>query len=208
MTVLFNGFQPLFTALNPTEVNSLAYEIIQVLQGESGTVTDLLTHTASLTTTLADRDQVINQVITNLDTVLSTLDSRRDELSGVILQLQQFVSGLAADRNAIGQAISNIGDLTASTASLLADARPSLSADIGQLGSLAGVLNKNSSVIDNTLSQLPGQYQALTGTASDGSWFNFFMCDFDGQVGLPGLGTVNPATFSSSAASCKTGGAK
>ncbi|OLB77066.1 MAG: ABC transporter substrate-binding protein [Actinobacteria bacterium 13_2_20CM_2_71_6] len=203
LTVLFDGFRPLFTALTPQDVNSLAYEIIQVLQGEAGTVTGLLQHTASLTTALADRDAVIGQVITNLNDVLSTLDSKRDSLSDALLQLQQFVSGLAADRGAIGDAITNIGGLSAATAALLTDARPDLAHDIGGIRSLSGILNANTGVIDSTLSKLPGQYQALTRTASTGSWFNFFMCGFDGRVALPGAGAVTPATFTSQAASCR-----
>ena len=59
LTVLFGGFQPLFQALQPDQVNQLADEILRTLQGEGGTVQDLLQHTASLTTTLADHDQVI-----------------------------------------------------------------------------------------------------------------------------------------------------
>jgi phospholipid/cholesterol/gamma-HCH transport system substrate-binding protein len=206
LTVLFNGFRPLFTALTPQDLNSLAYEIIQVLQGESGTVTDLLQHTASLTTALADRDAVIDQVITNLNTVLSTLDQHRGELSTTIAQLQQFVSGLAADRAAIGTAVGNIGGLAAATASLLHQVRPDLAHDITGLGSLADLLSANSAVIDATLANLPQQYQALTRTASDGSWFNFFMCGFDGHVTVPKAGVVNPAEFSGQSARCAKGG--
>jgi phospholipid/cholesterol/gamma-HCH transport system substrate-binding protein len=203
LTVLFNGFRPLFTALTPADVNSLAYEIIQVLQGEGGTVTDLLAHTASLAGTLAQRDQVIGQVISNLDAVLSTVDSKHDALDQTITQLQQFVSGLAADRDAIGAAITNISNLTVATAGLLQQARPDLAHDITGLGSLAALLNANTGVIDSTLATLPGQYQALTRTASTGSWFNFYLCDFDGRVTLPGAGAVNPATFSSGNARCQ-----
>jgi phospholipid/cholesterol/gamma-HCH transport system substrate-binding protein len=203
LTELFGGFRPLFTALSPQDVNSLAYEVIQVLQGEAGTVTGLLQHTASLATALADRDAVIGQVIANLSAVLSTVDGERSTLSDTISQLQQFVSGLAADREAIGAAVQNISGLTAATAGLLTDARPDLSHDIAGLGSLSSILNANEGVIDSTLSRLPGEYQALTRTASYGSWFNFFMCGFDGTVAVPGAGAVNPATFSSQAASCR-----
>jgi phospholipid/cholesterol/gamma-HCH transport system substrate-binding protein len=206
LTTLFNGFQPLFSALNPHDVNTLAYEIIQVLQGEAGTVAGLLHHSASLISTLADRDAVIAKVIGNLNAVLSTLDGRRAALAQTIDALQQFVSGLSADRTAIGQAVTSISDLTSATAGLLKDARPDLSADIGGLGSLAGILNDNSATIDATLAQLPGEYQSLTRTASYGSWFNFFLCDFDGRVTLPGAGSVNPASFGSPAAACKGGG--
>jgi phospholipid/cholesterol/gamma-HCH transport system substrate-binding protein len=206
LTVLFNGFRPLFQALTPHDVNSLAYEVVQVLQGEAGTVGDLLAHTASLTTTLADRDQVITRVIANLNTVLGVLDEHRDALSGTIAQLQQFVSGLAADRVAIGRAVANISDLTGATASLLRDARPDLAADVDRLGTLAGTLAANSSVIDGTLSRLPGRYQALTGTARDGSWFNFYLCGFDGTVGLPAGGSTTPPPFDSTEARCRTRG--
>ena len=202
LTVLFNGFRPLFTALTPQDVNSLAYEIIQVLQGEAGTVTGLLRHTASLATTLAQRDQVIGQVITNLNSVLSTLDTNRDALDQTIAQLQQFVSGLAADRTAIGAAVSNISQLTVATEGLLAQARPDLAHDISGIGSLATLLNANTDVIDSTLAKLPGQYRAMTRTASYGSWFNFYLCGFDGQVALPGVGPVNPARLTSQAAKC------
>jgi phospholipid/cholesterol/gamma-HCH transport system substrate-binding protein len=206
LTILFDGFQPLFSALNPHDVNTLAYEIIQVLQGEAGTVAGLLQHSASLISTLADRDAVIAKVIGNLNSVLSTLDSHRAALSQTIDQLQQFVSGLSADRAAIGQAVTSISSLTAATGDLVQKARPDLSADIGGLGSLAGILNDNGATIDATLARLPGEYQALTRTASYGSWFNFFLCDFDGRVSLPGAGSVNPATFGSPAAACMGGG--
>jgi phospholipid/cholesterol/gamma-HCH transport system substrate-binding protein len=206
LTVLFNGFQPLFSALSPDDVNSLSYEIIQVLQGEGGTVAGLLQHTASLASTLGDRDAVIARVITNLNDVLSTLESHREELSQTIAQLDLFVSGLAADRTAIGSAISNINELTSATGSLLTEVRPDLATDVAGLGDLAGTLSANGDVIDQTLTDLPGRYQALTRTASDGSWFNFFTCGFDGRVALPGGPSVNPATFSSQAAKCQGGG--
>ncbi len=208
LTVLFNGFRPLFTALTPKDVNSLAYEIVQVLQGESGTVAGLLSHTASLAGTLADRDQVISRVIGNLNTVLDTLDAHRDDLSVTIAQLQQLVSGLAADRATIGAAVANISNLTGATAGLLHDARPDLAADIGGLNTLAGTLRDNSATIDGALTRLPGRYQALTGTASDGSWFNFFLCGFDGTVTLPAGGSTSPPPFTSGEARCTAGGGR
>ncbi|MFG2103416.1 MCE family protein [Micromonospora echinaurantiaca] len=207
LTVLFNGFRPLFTALRPEDVNKLAYEIIQVLQGEGGTVSSLLSRTASLTNTLADRDAVIGRVVTNLNTVLTTLATRDRDLDRTITQLQEFVSGLAADRTAIGEALVNLGDLTEATSSLVGEARPPLAADIRALDELAGTLNRNSAVIDSTLGRLPQRYESLTRVASYGSWFNFYLCDFDGRVSAAGQ-RLNPVTFSAPAARCATGGSR
>ncbi len=53
LTVLFGGFKPLFQALDPGQVNQLSYEIVQVFQGEGGTVSSLISSTASLTNSIA-----------------------------------------------------------------------------------------------------------------------------------------------------------
>lgn len=205
LTVVFNGFRPLFTGLTPDDVNRLAYEIIQVLQGEGGTMASLLRRTASLTTTLADRDEAIGRVIANLNSVLGTLAERDENLDETIAQLQLFVSGLSADRAAIGGAVESIGGLASATGSLLRDVRPDLAQDVTLLNRLAGTLNDNTQVIEDTLQSLPDRYAALTRTASYGSWFNFFVCDFDGRVGLvPGVNDATP-TFSSGAARCGVG---
>ena len=65
--MLFNGFKPLFQALSPSDVNKLSYEVVQVFQGEGGTLESLLASTASVTSTLADRDRLISDLISNLD---------------------------------------------------------------------------------------------------------------------------------------------
>ena len=94
LTVLFNGFKPLFQALSPADVNKLSYEIVTVFQGEGGTLESLLSHTASVTSTLASRDQVIGSLINNLNEVMVTIGNRDKELSDLLIKLRQFVSGL------------------------------------------------------------------------------------------------------------------
>ncbi|WP_007024044.1 MCE family protein [Saccharomonospora iraqiensis] len=187
LTELFNGFQPLFRALEPEQVNKLSYEIVQVLQGEAGTVQNLLSHTASLTTTLAEKDEVIGSVIENLNTVLATLNERTPQLSDLISRLQQFVSGLAADREPIGRAVESLGDLTRTTAGLLGDAREPLRQDIDALGDLASGLNDHEATVEQFLRYLPEKVSTLSNTASYGSWLNFYMCEAHGSVQIPGL---------------------
>ncbi|MFI8233898.1 MCE family protein [Streptomyces sp. NPDC085900] len=185
LNALLNGFKPLFAALSPQDVNQLATEIIKTLQGEGGTVNSLLVHTASLTTTLADRDKLIGSVIDNLNTVLGTLDKRGTRFSGLLKQLRRVISGLSADRKPIGESLVNIGDLTDATSGLLTDARPPLKDDIARLSDLTGTLNDNEKTVEGVLKRLPNKLNALTGTASYGSWFNFYLCDFDGRIVLP-----------------------
>ena len=187
LTVLFNGFKPLFAALSPKDVNELSGEIISVLQGEGGNVNSLLAKTASLTSTLADRDEVIGRTITNLNAVLGTVDAHDAAFKELVDQLQRFISGLAADRKAIGASLTNINSLTAQTADLLKVTRPSIKGDIANLRALGENLNKpsNTKTFEKFLSTSPAKIAQITRTATYGSWFNFYMCDFSGTVVVP-----------------------
>jgi phospholipid/cholesterol/gamma-HCH transport system substrate-binding protein len=203
LTVLFNGFRPLFQALDPQSTNEVAFELVQTLQGEGGTLESLMQRTASLTTTLADRDAVIGRVITNLSAVLDTLDNG-DQLSQLILQLRRLAGGFAQDRTEIGQSIAGINDLTSATASLLSDVRGPLRTDIAQLNALAGTLDANKATVNGVLQRLPTKLDRIIGTATYGSWFNFYLCGFDGRIVLPTGAVVSPH-FVNSAARCQKG---
>jgi phospholipid/cholesterol/gamma-HCH transport system substrate-binding protein len=203
LTELFNGFQPLFQALSPGDVNQLSAEIIQIFQGQSPNITTLVASIGSLTSTLATRDQVIGELITNLDIVLHTVSKRSGELAGLINTLQELVSGLAADRQPIGNAISGIASLTNATAGLLQVARAPLHGDIVQLGRLATNLDNNSPAVSTFLHNLPVKMQEIAKTASYGGWLNFFMCEAL-VSGVKEKFGPNPAGVPVTAARCRS----
>ncbi|OXM46170.1 MCE family protein [Amycolatopsis alba] len=176
LTALFNGFKPLFQALSPNDVNQLSFEIVQVLQGEGSTIDSLLEHTASLTNTLAGKDEVIGQVVGNLNTVLDTLNSQGDQFDKLVDVTAQLVSGLAGDAEPIGQAIGGLGELTTSTAGLLQEGRAPLKASIDTLGDLSKNLADNTPVFEQFLANLPKKLDRMGAMVSYGSWFNFYLC--------------------------------
>jgi virulence factor Mce-like protein len=188
LTTLFGGFQPLLQALSPEDMNRLSYEIIQVFQGEGGTVESLLSHVASLTDSLADKDAVIGSMIDNLSTVLSSVAQRDQQLSSLIVSLQQFVTGLAGDRDAIFDSLQTIDTLATTTSGFLADARAPLEADIEALGDLSTNLAEDGELVEDFLQLAPTKIDLTTRTAINGSWFNFFMCSSDATVTLPATG--------------------
>jgi len=185
LTTLFGGFQPLLQALSPGDMNRLSFEIIQVFQGEGGTVESLLGHVASLSDSLADKDAVIGSVIDNLSTVLGSVAARDEQLSGLIVSLQQFVTGLAGDREVIFDSLQTIDELATTTTGLLEDARPPLAADIRALGDLSGNLADTGDVLEGFLQLAPTKIDLITRTAINGSWFNFFVCGAGGFLVLP-----------------------
>ncbi len=195
LTVLFNGFKPLFRALSPADVNKFSFEIVQVFQGQGGTVESLLGNTASLTSTLADRDEVIGSLITNLDRTLENLGSRDEELSRLIVNFRELVGGLKKDRQAILGSLEGISDLSVETADLVDGIREPFVRDVTQLKRLAGNLSKrkNQAEIDRALQVLPIKLRKVGRTAIYGSFFNFYLCQFEGSVKVAGQSA--PVTY-------------
>jgi phospholipid/cholesterol/gamma-HCH transport system substrate-binding protein len=189
LTVLFDGFKPLFAALSPDEVNQLSMNIVQTLQGEGGTVRSLLQHTASLTNHIADRDRLVGEVITNLNETLGTVTSRRRQVEELIDQMQRWVSGLSAERRTIGAALGNIESLTTATADLLEKGRPYIKADIEQLRQIVQLLARpeNQELVTDLLRRLPEKLTDQARTGTYGSWYQYYLCDFNSTIVLPEL---------------------
>ena len=187
LTALYNGFAPLFSALEPKDINALSLNLIKVLQGEGGTVESLMQHTASLTTALADRDELIGQVISNLNELLGTVDSKHEELTTLIQELRRWVGGLAEDRVQIGRSVVNISGLTRTLAGFIAEGRPVLKADIAELRRLATILARpdTSAVLKQVLRDLPEMLDDQTRTGTYGSWYNYYICGVSGNIKLP-----------------------
>jgi phospholipid/cholesterol/gamma-HCH transport system substrate-binding protein len=201
LSVLFNGFKPLFTALSPADVNQFAFEVIKVLQGEGGTIESLLAKTASLTSTLADSDKVIGDLITNLTSTLQIVSQRQANFSALLVNLQQFITGLSQDINPILGSLGSINSLNTKTAGLLQQSRVPLKADLDRLRTVSTTLDNTQNIWVKTLQNMPSKLQTLTRTASYGSWFNFYMCGFDGNVTLP-TGTRIPLSHDVNSARC------
>jgi len=206
LTVLFNGFKPLFQALSPDDVNKLSYEVVQVFQGEGGTLEGLLGHTASITQTLAAKDQVIGDLIDNLDFVLDHVADRDDQLSELIVNFRTLVSGLKDDREAILTSLDGISALSVQTAQLVKGIRPSFVEDVKQLRRFAGNVDRNKAELDRALQVLPIKLEKVGRTAIYGSFFNFYLCEFKAHVTLPGnIGVVNIPRYSTGAERCDLG---
>jgi phospholipid/cholesterol/gamma-HCH transport system substrate-binding protein len=192
LTMLFNGFQPLFQALNPDEVNQLSLNLVRVLQGEGGTIRSLLESTASLTGTLADRDELIGEVITNLSETLETVNDRSQQLNQLVVELKGWMTDLAADRRTIGSSLQNISTLTETVADLLVQGRPLLRDDIALLRKVARTLSKpeNEAILAELLDNLPESMTDQTRTGTYGSWYSYYLCRVGGSIKLPVLSDI------------------
>jgi phospholipid/cholesterol/gamma-HCH transport system substrate-binding protein len=176
LDLLLGGLKPVIQGLNPQDVNALSASLIQVLQGQGGTLDSLFSKTSSFTSALADNNQVIEQLIEDLKSTLDTLSKDGDEFSGAIDRLEQLIKGLSADRDPIGEAITSLDNGTASLSDLLGRARSPLAGTVAELNRLAPLLDNDKDRLDASLQRAPELYRKLARVGSYGAFFPYYIC--------------------------------
>jgi phospholipid/cholesterol/gamma-HCH transport system substrate-binding protein len=179
---LLGGLKPVIQGLNPQDVNALTNALLQIFQGQGGTVDSLLTKTASFSNGLADNNQIIEALIDNLNTVIGTLATSGSQFADAIDRFQRLVSELAAHRDPIGEAINALDSGTISIADLLGQARAPLTGTIDQLSRLAPLLDKDKGLLDGALQSAPDNYRKLVRLGAYGSWINYYICELTVRV--------------------------
>ena len=191
LDALIGGFRPLFRALDPEKVNTIAQSIITVFQGQGGTINDILDQTASLTSTLADRDQAIGEVIRNLNTVLDTTVRHQEQFDETLVNFERLITGLKNRADPIASSVADISDAAGTVADLLTDNRPLLQDTVGYLDAVQQPLVDQKDQLNDILSRLPSALKII-GRAGGiyGDFFNFYLCDI--SLKLNGLQPGGP----------------
>lgn len=186
---LIGGFRPLFKALDPDQVNALSTQLVQVFQGQGATISSFLDQTAAMTSTLADRDQLIGEVIGNLDVLLGSLGEQSHQFDKAVNSLSELVAGLSARRTDITNAIANSDNAATEIADLLAQARPPLQNVVTQADRASAIAVADHEYLYNILNTLPDKYRVLGRQAMYGDYFSFYLCDLilklNGKGGQP-----------------------
>ena len=202
LDLLLGGLRPVIQGLNAQDVNTLTSALLQVFQGQGGTLDSLFAKTTSFSNALADNDDTVQQLIDNLNTVVATISRDGTKFSGAIDRLERLVSGLSNDRETIGAAIEALDSGTASLADLLSSARPPLSGTIDQLSRLAPILDDDKDRLDTAIAKAPKNYRRLVRLGVAGATIPYYLCQLELRgTDLQGKTVVSPF-FRSDAGRC------
>ncbi|MGI8677797.1 MAG: MCE family protein, partial [Jatrophihabitans sp.] len=191
LTALFNGFRPLFRALNAEQINKFSTEIIQILQGESGTIEDLLSQTAQLTSNLSDRDQLFVSVVDNLGALLRSVSRHDTQLGQLVDSLAGLTRNLAADSPNIGRSIDAIDGLAGSVDGLLTGLNGhDFRGRVIDLEKLTSVVAANQGVLDKTIKAFPVAFSDFNRVTQNGNWINAYPCTI--KFGIPLSPVITP----------------
>ncbi len=196
LTAVFDGFQPLFSALSPAEVNELAESIIDIFQGEAGATSSIISEVSTITDNLAERQDIINGLLTNAASLLDTVGVHDADLGDLIGNFDTLVKGLAASKTQIGGAVSNVNTLTNLAAHYFGASQPQFDQDIQGLATATSSLVANQSRINTLFKGLPGLLNTATKIQSSGNWVQAYVCDLTVNLLGPGGGPAPPLNIS------------
>jgi phospholipid/cholesterol/gamma-HCH transport system substrate-binding protein len=192
VTALLNGYEPLFSLLNPHDADNLTKGVIQSLQGDTSSLATLISQTSTLTETFAGRDQALGDVITNLNRVIGNLAQQNDNLDGVISQTRDVVANLDRRRPELVSSVGSLARVMGRLSTSANDVYPPLMELIDrQPGFTRHMLSVQPQVAffgDN----VPLLLKGLARVSNQGAYGNAYLCDVNVFGFFPGLNDVVP----------------
>lgn len=193
ITYLLRGFEPLFTLLDPTQVDNMTSAIVQALQGDNGSVLTLITQTSLLAQSVAGPDQVLGDLITSLSSVVTNLAEQNSKLQTVITQSRDLIVGLNARKNelrsSVGSITSTVGRLATITESVFPYIDELITREPGFTGQLTGDGRDRAAYLT---ANLPAVLKGISRVFESGSYGSLYVCDLNSTL-FAFLGRLIPA---------------
>jgi phospholipid/cholesterol/gamma-HCH transport system substrate-binding protein len=185
LDALLGGLRPVLKGLDGNKVNEVSNAVIELLQGQGGSLSTLLASTSSFTQDLGARDQLIGDTITNLNAVLGTVDEKGAQFDAAVDQLQQLITGLAQNRDPIAGAIPPLASATTDLTQLLREGRRPVQGVIENIRPLAQRMDERKGDINKVIEPLAENYLRLNALGAYGSFFNIYYCSIRMKINGP-----------------------
>ncbi|MEV0354950.1 MlaD family protein [Nocardia sp. NPDC050697] len=198
---LLDGFQPLFSTLDPADVDNLTSALIRALQGDEGAVAALIGRTAALAQTFAGPDEVLGALIDNLAAVMSTLAAQSTGMQQTLARTRVLFEGLAARRDELMAQTDRIASVVTDAAGVVEGAAPALTEFAGREPGFARHFVAGSDRFAYLGYNLPPLLQAMVRATDSGAFVNAYVCDIGFSI-VPG---IDPVIADALAAASPTG---
>jgi len=169
---LLNELGPILKAIDPDKANAFLDAMNEALDGNEGTVRQLLGDGSILAQRLAGMDRQIQTLISSSDTVLTTYANQNHEIARILDDLNSVGGSLHGMTGDIDSLVVNFAKVQQQLDRLLKDNRGDIDASLGQLKLLVQLLQGKRAELAQTLCSLPAGVAPYFQTTSWGEWFN------------------------------------
>lgn len=183
LTALMNGFEPLFSALNPEQVNTLARGFVDTFEGRTGSVKLLLQQIASLGQNLSNNSVVFARLVSNLTVLLNNVGRRSPQLTQLFSGLNQLTSTLLGDNGQLANLLDNGDKALSALSGMMTAAGDSFRNSLVTLTSTTQSWIPNTAAFENFLKTMPVLAQKINQSGRYGGFMMLYLCNFTLKVG-------------------------
>jgi phospholipid/cholesterol/gamma-HCH transport system substrate-binding protein len=189
---LLNGYEPLFSLLDPKHANNLTKGVIQSLQGDEGSITALIDQTAALTEAFAGRDEELGTVITDLNAVAANLARHNDDLDHIVDQARAVVTTFDARRPEMVDSMGSIAKVVRQLSTISDEVYPALNQLVQRQPGFAAHLVGIEPQLAFVGANLPLMLKGFARITQEGTYANAYLCELNATAFFPGLNDVTP----------------
>ncbi|BDB40456.1 MULTISPECIES: MCE family protein [Mycobacterium] len=177
LTALLNGFKPLFDSLQPAQVNTLTRGFVETFSGQTQTLATLITQIATITTSLATRDDVFARLIDNLAALVQTVKVRQPRLEELLDGLHRLTSTVA-DGGKLELLIDQGNAVLATLGNTVAASGAAYATSVSELKTMLDTWEPSTDEFTRLLGNLPQFGDAINHTTSYGGFVSLYLCNF------------------------------
>lgn len=179
VSALLGGFEPLFSVLQPKQVNNLTETLIQALQGDGVSLSTFITQAASVASEFQQRDVILGDIIDNLSGVMEGLAARGDQLETLLTQTRTLLTGLYEQGQSLQNSTVQLADSTTAIVNMVGQVQPKLAQTQRSANDAIGMLISHGAQLDQTAISAPTLLTDLARITSNGAFATTYVCDLD-----------------------------
>ena len=193
---LLNGFEPLFSVLDPEQVDNLTTAIIRSFQGDTGSIAQLIAQTSELAKSLTGDDDLLGRVITNLSDIVGVFADQRGEIDTVVRSTRDVLSGLSAQQDRFLKNIDVTATVVDRAAVLTSQALPEFTTMLDREPGFLGHFLADKESFGYPGFNLAPLLKGLARVTQGGSYIETYLCNLNATF-VPALSTVIPTIVAS-----------
>ncbi|MBH0776308.1 MCE family protein [Nocardia bovistercoris] len=186
LSMLLNGFQPLFGLLDPADVDDITAALIRALQGEDSAIPALIARTATLVESFAAPDQILGSMIDNLSQVVGNLSRQGGQLQTTIAQTRKIFDGLHERRDALLDQTTDIAAVVGRAAQVVQGAAPALNRFLERDNGFSRHFVENRESFAYLGFNLAPLMHGMSRIVDQGAYLTAYICDI-GLSMIPGI---------------------
>ncbi|MGV0852362.1 MCE family protein [Mycolicibacterium phlei] len=189
---LLNGYEPLFSVLDPKHADNLTKGVIQSLQGDEGSITALVDQTAELTDAFAGKDEELGGVITDLNAVVANLARHNDDLDHIVEEARNVVTTFDERRPQLIESMGSMAKVVRQLSTISDEVYPHFNEMVEREPGFAEHMLSIEPQLAFVGANLPLMLKGFARVTGEGSYANAYACNLDGTAFFPGLNDVTP----------------